>query len=72
MLKLGTLFWFVTFTLALYDVVSRIEMGTLLLKHIVTEKIGKNVGNFKLPSVATFVVKELVEKCGASMLEDTT
>lgn len=45
-------------------------MGTLRLKHIVVEKIGENVGNFKLPIVATFVVKDLVEKWGASMVED--
>jgi hypothetical protein len=47
-------------------------MGTLRLKHLVSEKIGENVGLFEPPSVASYLVKNQVEKWGAEVVEDTS
>lgn len=50
---------------------SSVENGTLGLKHMVAKKIGENVVDFELPSVATYLVKDEVEKWGASVVKDT-
>ena len=36
-----------------------------------SKNINKNVGSFFLPTVATYLVKDQVEKWGAKVVEDT-
>ena len=46
-------------------------MGTQWLKHLVSKNIGRNVGNFSLSTMATYLVNGQVEKWRAKVVEDT-
>ena len=48
------------------------EMGTQRLKRWVCKNIGKNIGILPLPTMATYLVKDQVEKWGVEVVEDTS
>lgn len=47
-------------------------MGTQYLKYLVSKDIGKHLGSFSIPIVATYVVKDQVEKWSDEVVEDTS
>lgn len=48
------------------------EMDTQQLKHSVSKNIGGIIEIFSLPTLATYLVKNKVEKWDVEVVEDTT
>lgn len=47
-------------------------MGTQPLKYLMCQNIGENVGSFSLPIMATYLMKDHIEKWGVEVVEDTS